>query len=254
MRVSSKEIPKKLILAVLSAIFLIAAPIAINTFIIGQLGVRNTISSILEGIASETLSSNLQYACGKQAALAYADCESLALAQVCPQYADEKSCENAGGRGREYFVKNVLLPNALPKVYDYTIPGAGIKVGELDAVVKNAMLVSLAFTIIAVILMIMLIGTPEGILKVLGANIFWTGFPMFLFAYGANGIMPSMLSGGLKELDPETTKLVIGNLKAGLKPFIDADMQIGIVLAVIGITMLAARHILFREKKGILQK
>ncbi len=251
---SSKEIPKKLILAVLSAIFLLAAPIAINTFIIGQMGVRNTISGMLEGIAGETFSRTLQDACGKQAAITYAECESLALTQVCPQYADEKSCENVGGRGKDYFVKNILLPGALPKVYDYTIPGAGVKVGELDTAVNNVMLISLAFTVIAAILMVMLIGTSEGVLKVLGVNVLWTGLPMLILAYAANGLMPSALSGSLKELDPETTKMVISNLNTSLKPFIDADMQIGIIITAIGITMLATQHILFREKKGILRK
>lgn len=247
---SSKEIPKKLILVVLSIIFFTFAPLAINAYLIAQIGVKNTITAIMEGVATETFSSSLKETCDKQDILPYSECETLALDQLCLQYAGEPACSGIGAKGKDYFVSNILLPDAVSKINEMPIPNTGVKVGELDALAGNLFVISVAMTLISVILMIMMITTPKDVLKTMGANIILVGLPMSALAYAANSALPSAVSKMAGELaDQQTTGILTNAVVSGIKPFLDAQIQIGVVLTVLGLAAVASSKIFFNEKK-----
>lgn len=247
---SSKELPKKIILAILSFIFFTFAPLAINTYLIGQIGVKNTITNVVEGFATETFSSSLNETCGRQKVLTYADCEALALEQSCPQYAGEASCNGVGAKGKDYFIRNMVLPNTISKISDAQIPKTNIKIGDLDALVNNLFVISTALTLISAILMTMLIATPKNVLNILGTNIVLVGLPMFAFAYLANIAMPSLIAQASKDLaNQEAVTVLSGVVTSSLKPLFDSQIQIGILLTVLGLIAVAASKIFFKNNK-----
>lgn len=247
---SSKELPKKIILALLSFIFFTFAPLAINAFLIKQIGVSNTLTGILEGLATETFSSTLKDTCNKQSMLTYAECEVLALGQLCPQYADETSCSGIGEKGKEYFIRSIVLPNAISKINEMQIPKTTIKVSELDMLVNSLFVISVALTLVSVILMVMLIATPKNVLKTLGTNIILVGLPMFVLAYLVDSSLPSLIAQSGKDLGNQELVAVLSNVvTSNLKPFFDSQMQIGIVFTVLGLIAILSSKIFFKEKR-----
>ncbi len=250
----SKELPRKVILLILSLVFFTFAPLAINAFLLREIGLKNTITGIIEGFATETFSANLKQTCDKQSILAYSECESLVLNQLCPQYADQASCAGVGSKGRDYFVRNIVLPDSMSKINEiqFSIPVVNklVMVGELDALANSLFMVSIALTAVSVILMIMLIATPKNVLNIMGTNIVMVGLPMFLVTYLAEGMLPSMVSQASSGLADQQTVLALSNIvMAKLKPFFDSEMQIGITLAVLGMIAILASKTLFKEKK-----
>lgn len=217
---------------------------------ITQIGVKNTITGIMEGVAGKTFATGLKETCDRQNVLTYPECEALALDQLCLQYAGEASCSGVGAKGKDYFVNNILLPDAVSKINEMQIPNTSVKVGELDALAGNLFVISVAMTLISVILMIMMIATPKGVLKTMGSNIVLVGLPMSALAYAANSALPSAVSkmaGGLA--DQQTTEILTSAVVSGIKPFLDAQMQIGVVLTILGLVAVASSGIFFGEKK-----
>ncbi|MFH0890071.1 MAG: hypothetical protein V1836_02915 [Candidatus Aenigmatarchaeota archaeon] len=245
---ASKELPKKIIITILSILFLVSAPIAVNAFILQNIGAKNVVGGMVGSIASGAFDKALQDACGKQTAMAYGDCEKLVLGSACTQYADADSCVNVGSKGKDYFVQNILLPSTLPLVYNYTIPSINMKVSELDAAISNVFVASFALTMVAVILMLMLVADPKGILKLLGVNIFWVGLSMALLVFGTNAILPSLLNQQVSGIDAATMQMVANAIGAGIKPFMDAEMTIGVVLIVLGLASIASSYVFFKSK------
>ncbi|MBI1972105.1 MAG: hypothetical protein HYS53_02285 [Candidatus Aenigmarchaeota archaeon] len=247
---SSKEIPKKIILAVLSFIFFTFAPLAINAFLIKQAGVGNTITAILEGVASETFTGTLKQTCDKQGSLTYQECEVLVLDNLCAQYADKASCVGIGEKGKDYFIRNVVLPNAVSKVNELRIPKTDIKVSELDTIVNNLFVISIALTLVSVILMVMVISTPENVLKTLGMNVILVGLPMFILAYLGAASLPALVEQGGADLgSPELVSAVSTVIMENIGPLLESQKQIGVLLTVLGLAAIAASKTLFREKR-----
>ncbi|MBI4168203.1 MAG: hypothetical protein HY515_04560 [Candidatus Aenigmarchaeota archaeon] len=253
LEMSSKELPRKVILLILSLIFFTFAPLAINAFLIKEIGLKNTITGIIEGFATETFPANLKQTCDKQPTLTYSECESLVLNQLCPQYADETSCSGISGKDSQYFIRNIVLPSAISKINEIHIPvpvvNTTVKVADLDALANTLFVISIALTTVSVILMIMLIATPKNVLKIMGTNIVMVGLPMFLITYLAEGVLPSTISQMGVGADQQTVSILSDIVMANLKPFFDSEMQIGITLTVLGIIAILASKTLFKEKK-----
>ncbi|MBI3412937.1 MAG: hypothetical protein HY051_02560 [Candidatus Aenigmarchaeota archaeon] len=247
---SSKELPKKIILVLLSVIFLTFAPMAINTYLVSQIGVGNAMATVLEGLTSRSLSTALKDTCSRIPSISYSECETLALGQLCLQYADPASCQDVGPKGKDYFVKNVALPSLMSKVNEMQIPKTAIKVGELDQIINSVFLVSIALTLVSVILMVMLISTPKNVLRALGTNIILIGLPMFLLAYAGEKTLPSLIEqAGAEIADPATISSMSAAIMPVVKIFLDGEKQIGIVLTLLGLVAIVASKTFFKEKR-----
>ncbi len=246
----SSELPKKIILAVLSIVFLTAAPVAVNAFVIRSMGAVNIVNGMVGGVAGGAFDNALQEACAKQATLSSEDCERVMLDSVCTQYADENSCEGIGSKGKEYFIQNILLPSTMPVVNNYTIPTINMKVGELDAAVNDVFIISSALSIVTIILMLMVVADPKGILKLLGVNIFWVGLSLTLLVFATGAIMPSLLNQQVEGIDAATSQVVVSAIESGIKPFMDAEMRIGALLVVLGFASIASSYVFFKTGKS----
>ncbi len=250
----SNELPKKLIVGLLSVVFLTFGTLAINTFLMGQMGVKTMTANILESFSVQSFDDALKNACSKQTGMTYSECEALALGQICPQYATDAQCSEIGEKGKNYFIKNIFVPNSISKINEMSIPKTNIRIGELDAIINNVFVLSVVLSLVSVILMVMVIAEPRGIVKILGTDLIFVGLPMVIIPYLASGEIISMVSQAGIGADPKVIDSLSVIVSSSLKPLFDVQQQVGIELTVIGLVMLAATKLLFKKEHGLLKK
>lgn len=245
----AKKLSKKIAIFILSFLFFIIAPIAINLYILKDFSVENTLMDLSSAMTKNLVENQLGASCRNQAILSFSDCKSMLLKQMCMNV---EGCSLEKTTDVDSFVDTYLAPKFVSQALNATIPGSGTKVGDIKPMMNDLFNITSIITITLILLLLLLIRNAREAMKIFGMNLFWIGISLVFVGFFLSEIFPSMLFDMTQKtgLDEATVIAVFEPVSNILKPIINSEYQIGIMITLLGALMALFSHFFMKQQRN----
>ncbi len=232
----AKNVAKKIAILILSLLFFTIAPIAINLYILKDFSVENTLTDLSSAATKDIIGNQLDSNCKNQTMVSFNDCKSMLLRQMCLSV---EGCSPEKAADVDAFVDIYLAPKFVSQALNVTITDSGVKVSDIKPMMNDLLNITSVITITLLLLLLLIIRDAREAMKIFGANFFWIGASLVFFGFFLSEIFPAMLFDMTQKtgLDENTISAVYEPVSKTLKPIINSEYQIGIMIALLGALM-----------------
>ncbi len=245
----AKNVAKKIAILILSLLFFTIAPIAINLYILKDFSVENALTDLSSAATKNLVGSQLDSGCKNQTVVSFSDCKSMLLKQMCLSV---EGCSPEKAADVDSFVDTYLAPKFASQALNVTIADSGIRVSDIKPMMNELLNITSIIAITLLLLLLLIIRDAREAMKIFGANLFWIGVSLVFAGFFLSEIFPAMFLDMTQKtgLDENTISAVYEPVSNILKPIINSEYQIGIMITLLGALMALFSHFFMKPQRN----
>ncbi len=245
----TKKLLKNIAIFILSSLFFIVAPIAINLYILKDFSIENALTDVSSASAKNLVNSQLDSMCKNQTMVSFGDCKTMLLKQMC---LSTQGCSTEKITDVDAFVDAYVAPGMVAQAMNLTVAESGIRVRDIQPMISDYLNIASIITITLILLLLLLIRNAREAMKIFGTNLFWVGISLVFAGFFLSEIFPSVVFDTMQKagIDENTILAIYQPVSVVLKPVINSEYQFGIIISLAGSLMALFAHFFMKQQRN----